>query len=191
MKAALVSALLGVVLAAPVAAQIAGSGQRTESDRHWYTVKEPERVPEPQPAPEPEARPVTRPDTAQPRRAVRTEIAPRRTVTILPVRTAPQPAGELAGGGDASLLRIVDVQAASRFGRASGVRIISGGDVRVVAPGEGIIGVQPAFIPSSSRMKLVRVGSRPDYVLTSYGVELAGTARRTEREVPGTIRVNP
>jgi len=191
MKGALVSALLGLILAAPVAAQIAGSGQRTEEDKHWYTVKEPERTPGVTPAPEPEARPVTRPDTSQPRRAVRTEIAPRRTVTILPARTVPQPAGELAGGGNASMLRIVDVRAASRLGRGPGVRIISGGDVRVVAPGAGLVRSQPAFAPSRSQMKLVRVGSRPDYVLTSYGVELAGTARRSERGVPGTIRVNP
>ena len=47
MKGFLASALLGVLLALPVAAQIAGSGQRTEGDENWYPVKKVAPAPTP------------------------------------------------------------------------------------------------------------------------------------------------
>ena len=183
MRGALVSALLGVLLAAPVAAQIAGSGQRTDSDKHWYTVKEPE------PAPAPEAAPAAERQAEAPVRMIR------RSVRIVPARTAlPRPggglSGALAGGYRASPMLKLDVQVAARMGRTSGVRIISGGEVRVVDPVTRLVVSGSDYAAPEPQMKLIRVGSGPDVVLTSYGAELAGT-RRAERPRPGTIRINP
>lgn len=166
MKGMLASALLGVLLALPVAAQIAGSGQRTDPDDHWYPVgaeapvkKKPAPV---KPAPPPASSP----------------------------RAVPQLSGAPARGSRISPLLKVDVQVAKRLGRTSGVRIIRGSQVTLVRTGER---VRPPARNTSSRrsqMKLIRVGTRPATAYTRYGIDLV-EPREEIRSRPPTIRVNP
>ena len=150
----LASAILGVLLALPVAAQIAGSGTRTESDDHLYPAK-------------------------------RTAPAPASTP-----RAVPALSGAPKGGYRASPLLKVDVQAAKRLGRTSGVRIISGNRVTVVHPGNFAMPAAPKASPRKTQMKLVRIGASPGVTYTRYGVDLSGPVKEV-RSRPATIRINP
>ena len=166
MKGMLASALLGVLLALPVAAQIAGSGQRTDPDDHWYPVREESPV-KSKPAPDrPAPAPVSSP------------------------RAVPKLSGAPAGGSRISPFLKVDVQSARRLGRTSGVRIISGSHVTLVQPGARIVPAAGHGPSRRSQMKLIRVGTSPVTAYTRYGIDLV-EAHEEVRARPPTIRINP
>ena len=153
MKALVAAALFGVFIVAPAGAQIAGSGQRTQTDDLRRPVRKP-------PAP------------------------------VSSPRAVPTLSGAPAGGYRVSPLLKVDVQAAKRLGRPSGIRIISGGRVTVVQPGQGVMPPAPKVSMRKTQMKLVRVGAGPLTTYTRYGAEL-DKQREAPPQRPATIRVNP
>lgn len=166
MKGMLASALLGVLLALPVAAQIAGSGQRTDPDDHWYPVDAESPVKK-KPAP---AKPAPPPASSP--------------------RAVPQLRGAPARGSRISPLLKVDVQAAKRLGRTSGVRIIRGRQVTLVRTGTRVMPSTQKTALRRSQMKLIRVGSHPATAYTRYGIDLV-EPREEVRSRPPTIRINP
>lgn len=153
MKALIAAALLGVFIATPAVAQIAGSGQRTQTEDHWYPVRKPPPVP-----------------VSSPRSVPKLSGAP------LNYRTSP-------------LLKI-DVQAAKRLARTSGIRIISGSRVTVVKPGRGVMPPAPKVSTRKTQMKLIRVGAGPGTTYTRYGARL-DKRREAPLARPTSIRVNP
>ena len=154
MKGMIASALLGVLLASPVAAQIAGSGQRTEADEHLYTARK---------APPP---------------------------PVSSARAVPTLSGAPGRVYRSSSLLKVDVRAASRLGSRSGIRVISGGRVKLVQPGARMLPVAPKGSSHRSPMKLIRVGASPRAAYTPYGVDFAEPHEEAPARPP-TIRINP
>jgi hypothetical protein len=154
MKGLVTSALLGVLLAMPVAAQIAASGQPTEAQKAAPPVR---KAP---PAP------------------------------VSSPRATPALSGAPSGGKRTSSMLKVDVQAIRRPGGTAGIRLIRGGAVTMVHPGDHGMVMAGAGAPRRSQMKLIRVGASPLATYTRYGISLA-EPQEESRARPPTIRINP